>query len=367
MKTKCLIMTLAAALSPAAIRAQNLFTTVWFQSDSGLGGIYEFTTNGTSGLFVPQAANGLAFDGGGNLYAADHGSGSIYRFTPGGAGCAFATGLSYPAALAFDSASNLFVADGFAGNGFIYKYARDGGRSTFASGLSQPQAVAFDSFGNLFVADYEDENGAAIYKYAPGGGRSTFATALDAVGGLAFDHTGNLFVADWGGDPYAGVTGSILEFTTNGVRNTFASGELRALLSLAFDNSGNLYVGECSDGYHPPGGHIFQYAPDGSRSLVAASSEVEFFGYGPLAFQPIPKPGAQSSPPLLATLVSSNTLTFWWPLDYLNWEVQSNAGNLADAASWFLVSGSLTNASLTIPLDPARRNVFYRLHNPAGR
>ena len=58
--------------------AQNLFV-----STSG-GNIYEFTPSGTrttfaSGLSTPE---GLAFDSSGNLYEADSASGNIYEFTP---------------------------------------------------------------------------------------------------------------------------------------------------------------------------------------------------------------------------------------------------------------------------------------------
>ena len=48
-------------------------------------------------------------------------------------------------------AQNLFVSDNSSGN--IYKFRPDGTRSTFASGLSYPQGLAFDSAGDLFVAD----------------------------------------------------------------------------------------------------------------------------------------------------------------------------------------------------------------------
>ena len=46
---------------------------------------------------------GLAFDGSGNLYAANANSGTIERFTPGGAASVFAnTGLNHPIGLAFE-------------------------------------------------------------------------------------------------------------------------------------------------------------------------------------------------------------------------------------------------------------------------
>ena len=57
---------------------------------------------------------GLAFDSAGNLYAADGGAQTIYKFAPDGTRTvfvgpsAFAHG-EYPVGLAFDSSGNLFV------------------------------------------------------------------------------------------------------------------------------------------------------------------------------------------------------------------------------------------------------------------
>jgi len=125
--------------------AQNLFVTC---RD---GRIYEFTPSGTrstfaSGLSTPE---GLAFDSSGNMYEADSASGNIYEFTPSGTRSIFASGLSRPAGLAFDSAGNLYEADNGSGN--IYEFSPDGTRSTFGSAFLGPVGLAFDSAGNLFA------------------------------------------------------------------------------------------------------------------------------------------------------------------------------------------------------------------------
>src|SRR5208283_4762492 len=77
-----------------------------------------------------------------NLFEADYVSGNIYEFTPGGARSTFASGLSDPFALAFNSAGDLFAAD--FGSGDIYEYTPGGARSTFASGLNNPYGLAFN-------------------------------------------------------------------------------------------------------------------------------------------------------------------------------------------------------------------------------
>src|SRR5438874_2200457 len=141
--------------------------------------------------------------------------GSIDEFTPNGVRSIFASGLTSPFALAFDSGGNLFVADGGnenAGSGAVYKFTPAGVRTTFALGLSNPAGLAFDSAGNLFVAEFGEINGGPgtgrIYKFTPNGVRTTFASGLFEPQGLAFDRAGNLFVA-------AG--GTVSKFTPTGV------------------------------------------------------------------------------------------------------------------------------------------------------
>jgi hypothetical protein len=156
------------------------------------GNIYKFTPGGArstfaSGLSYPYA---LAFDSSGNLFVADQGSGHIYKYTPSGVRTTFASGLSYLYALAFDSADNLFVTNpSSSGDGYVYKFTPNGVRSTFAE-LGGPLGLAFDSAGNLFVADGGSGN---IYKFTSSGVRTIFAKipglVLDQTGFLAFQPT----------------------------------------------------------------------------------------------------------------------------------------------------------------------------------
>jgi hypothetical protein len=84
--------------------------------------------------------------------------------------------------LAFNSAGDLFESDN---SGNIYRFTPDGVRSTFASALSGPSGLDFDSAGNLFVAAY---GSGSIYQFTPEGVRSTFVSGLGLSGprGLAF-------------------------------------------------------------------------------------------------------------------------------------------------------------------------------------
>ena len=101
--------------------------------------------------------------------------------------------------------------------------------STFASGLTGPVNLAFNSGGNLFEADYNSGN---IYEFTPGGVRSTFASGLNGPDGLAFDSAGNLFVG-------AQLSGNIIEIAPGGVQSVFASGLNPN--GLAFNSAGDLF------------------------------------------------------------------------------------------------------------------------------
>jgi len=147
-----------------------------------------------------------------NLFVSDYNSGNVYEFTPGGTRSIFASGLSRPLGLAFDSAGNLYVAEQASGN--VYKFAPDGTRSTLASGVESPYGLAVDHADNLFVEVWGYPG--FISEYTPGGIQSTFASKVYPWG-LAFDGLGNLFETDFG-------SGNIYEFTPGGTRTTFASG-----------------------------------------------------------------------------------------------------------------------------------------------
>lgn len=239
-------------------------------SDSG-GTIFKFTAAGTKGTFVSglEGAGGLAFDRAGNLFVVS-GSGTILKFTPDGSKSTFASGLSAPSALAFDGMGNLYVTESFGDIGDISKFTPQGVKSTFASD-GNILGLAFDLSGNLFASHGgATDQGGGITKYTPDGTGSNFA--VPGGPGLAFGASGNLFA---GSTPAFSSNSEIVEFTPTGARTVFTS-EVQRPARLAFDNAGNLFVAD------PDSGSILKFTPDAQKSTFATG-----LGPGFLAFEPV--------------------------------------------------------------------------------
>jgi sugar lactone lactonase YvrE len=196
------------------------------------GRVLKFPPSGHQSVLGNAARSfleGLATDTAGNVYAvalddtSPDFAATIYKFAPDGTRTVFGTTPGQTFGLAFDGAGNLYAADAF--DVTIYKFAPDGTRTVFVgpsafTSTQLPAGLAFDSSGNLFVSTLGNRPNDAILVFTPTGMESTFATDLNNPHGMAFDAAGNLFVAetirDTGGD--------ILEFTTGGQRIVFASG-----------------------------------------------------------------------------------------------------------------------------------------------
>lgn len=247
-----------------------------------VGSVYQYTPDGAQSTFVSDLLHprGLAFDSKGNFFLASNicaGSNcegtrpAVLKVTPDGAQSVFATlPVSFtPEGLAIDRLDNVFVValKPFSLS-MIYKIAPNGVGSPFAYLNTYPgtQAfgLAFDCAGNLFVADAVANT---IYKFTPSRRRSIVVgpEAFGSLGGpigLAFDRSGNLFVStnDFSDN------GQILEFTSQGVETTFATGLIDPR-GLAFDHAGNLFVTE-NPAYGT--GDILKFAPDGTSSVFAA-------------------------------------------------------------------------------------------------
>jgi sugar lactone lactonase YvrE len=194
--------------------------------------ILKITPGGVQSTFatIPDSffAQGLAIDRSDHLFlmaiAWSNDVSIIYKLTPQGARASFGFVPGHGMGLAFDSGGNLFAAD--ATSQCIYKFTPDGTRSVFIGSeaftnpKTSPIGLAFDRFGNLFVSTVAfPYNSDGILKFTPEGVKNKFASGLPNPRGLIFDNAGKLFVAQI--PPTAG--GDILRFTRRGVPAVFAS------------------------------------------------------------------------------------------------------------------------------------------------
>lgn len=219
----------------------NLFATTAHEADHiEIGKVLKFNLRNhvsTVGSAAKFFFEGLAIDVVGNTYVLANddtsptGASTIFKFTPSGERIVFGSIPSQGWGLAFDSGGNLYAAQGpvnFGGDPTIYKFAPDGTRTVFA-GPSEfaegeyPVGLAFDSSGNLFVSieTFSEPGADSIVYFTPMGVKSTFAIGLTFPRGLAFDSLGDLFVAEANAIP----DGDILEFAPDGSElPVFASG-----------------------------------------------------------------------------------------------------------------------------------------------
>src|SRR6266581_3827212 len=136
--------------------------------------------------------------------------------------------------------------------------------------------LAVDDKGNLFVADMD-----SILKFTPEGVKSTCASGIvpetydpyhvaEVFTGLALDRSGNLFVAEH-------VTGSILKFTPDGKKSTFASGV--SPYKMAVDGAGNLFVTQDVSSNlfvtREVSPSIFKFTPEGKKTTLASGVSLD--------------------------------------------------------------------------------------------
>ena len=165
------------------------------------GRVLKFPPNGHQSVLGNAAQSfleGLAIDTAGNVYAValDDKSpdlaGTIYKFAPDETRTVFGTTPGQTFGLAFDGAGNLYAADAF--DVTIYKFAPDGTRTVFVgpsafTSTQLPAGLAFDSSGNLFVSTLGNRPNDVILVFTPTGMESTFATGLNNPHGMAFDRS----------------------------------------------------------------------------------------------------------------------------------------------------------------------------------
>ena len=91
----------------------------------------------------------------GILYVGNYNGDTVSAVSETGVVSTFANSGGGPTGLAFDGSGNLFAANSFSGT--VTEIAPGGTSSAiFASGFNRPEGLAFDASDNLYVANYGD-------------------------------------------------------------------------------------------------------------------------------------------------------------------------------------------------------------------
>ncbi|MCX6922764.1 MAG: autotransporter-associated beta strand repeat-containing protein, partial [Verrucomicrobia bacterium] len=75
-------------------------------------------------------------------------------------------------------------------------------------------------------------------------------------------------------------------------------------------------------------------------------------------------PAMATTPTNITFSVSGPTLDLTWPASHLGWIAQSNAVSVADTNFWYDIADSASATNLSISINPALPQVFYRLRLP---
>ncbi len=250
---QCVAIALLTML-PASLRALSLPVTVLLQINRVAGsptGVAGSSGNAGSALLsLLNQPEGVAIDGGGNLYIADTLNNRIQRI---------------------DAATGVIAT--VAGNG-QQGYGGDNGPAVDAL-LDQPVSVLADPHGNLYIADTENRvvrfvslktgiittvaGTPSITIFDPnniGDGGPATQAELDSPAALALDSAGNLFIADAGDNRVREVyatTGTIATVAGTGTAgytgdNILATrSELNGPTGIAVDAAGNLYIADSAN------------------------------------------------------------------------------------------------------------------------
>jgi autotransporter-associated beta strand protein len=110
--------------------------------------------------------------------------------------------------------------------------------------------------------------------------------------------------------------------------------------------------------------HIFSQAVSGFGTVTGAGAtwQNNLGTDGTITALTVPNTLNPNSPTLQFS-VSGNTLKLGWPTN-LGWILQTNSSGLAATSQWFPYPGSTTITNVSITINPAKTNVFFRMMHP---
>lgn len=210
----------------------------------------------------------LAVDRSGYLYVATCAP-RILVFTPGGAKLVnqIGRGTGSVCALAFDGSGQLYAANNRSID--VYAPTQKPGHlklvRTITHGINHARDLAFGPSGRLYVANRSSRRG-FVSIYAAGGsvpvGRIT--TAIDSPVQLVVDSANRLYVANapWG--PGGALRGWVSAYNADGKLLRKITDGIHHPTALALDSSGELYA---INPYQRPHGSLTVYTPGGAALL----------------------------------------------------------------------------------------------------
>ncbi len=327
-------VSVAVAMAPVNSTAATTPISVLLQinriAGSPVGVAGPAVDNGPALLSLLNQPEGVAVDGGGNLYIADTTNNQIERIdaatgnmtTVAANGMLGSSGtllLSEPASVLVDPHGNLYIAD--TGNHLVRFVRMDtgiittvagnpglgpgntgaGGPATLAT-LNRPIALALDRDGNLYVVDVGDNRvrkisaGTGMISTVAGNGVAGYSgdnvaaatSELNHPSGIAVDLAGNLYISDAGNNlirevshtsgiitTIAGLVGASAGYNGDNIAATQAT--LDSPAGIAVDFFGRVYFADRDNN------RIRRIGKDGMISTLAGNGAPGLVGDGKLA------------------------------------------------------------------------------------
>ena len=213
--------------------------------------------------------------------------GSNGNVTPSAYIAGIATQLGGPlgsmVGIAFDSSSNIYIADG---NIKVYPAGSDGNvaPTTIIKGTGEARGVALDSMGNIYVSNSSTHAGPTSITVYPAGSSGTVApiatisgsnTGLTFPEGIALDSSANIYVVNFPDTSAYSVTvysagsdGNVAPSATIAGAATGLSGPI----GIALDSRANIYVANATGGLGKSGSVTIY--PAGSNGDVTPSATI---------------------------------------------------------------------------------------------